>query len=618
MTRTEVSRIALAWFALTALLAGPLLAQKAPAAPQSAPLTNLRYEITFDSTTAQTRTLKVAMRFDVAGPGPVLLSFPAWTPGAYELSFFARWVSNFTPVAGADARADAAPLAWDKLDYDTWRVNPGGAKSMSVRFDYLADTLDNAMAWARPNFVLFNGTNVLPYPEGRGTNFPATVSVKTEPSWLVATGMQAVPQQAGTYREGNYHDLVDKPFFVGRMDYDSNQVAGVWTRLATFPAGALTGQPRSQVWDEIGKMIPAESAVFQETPWPHYTVMMIFDSAYGGGSALEHTNSHVGIYNPGFIGNPILASITAHEIFHAWNVKRLRPTDMVPYRYDQSEPTVWLWVSEGITDYYADLAILRGGIIGVDQFLNVTGGKIATVAQNPPTALEDASLSTWIHPTDGSQYIYYQKGSLAGFMLDIMIRDASDNRRSLDDVMRDLYRTTYKAGRGFTGADWWRAVSAAAGGRSFSEFAAKYVDGREPYPWAQVLPLAGLRTVSDTLREPRLGLAAARDSAGGVLVSQVLPGGAAEEAGVRAGDVLLALGDIAITDPDFGPKFRERFSKDEGQALPIQVRRAGQNMTLNGKVRLVTRVESRLELDPSASAKAVRVREGIFKGGTGQ
>jgi predicted metalloprotease with PDZ domain len=547
----------------------------------------------------------------------VLLSIPAWTPGAYELSYYARWVSNFTPVAGTDPHANAPPLGWDKLDYDTWRVNPGGAKSVSIRFDYLADTLDNAMAWARPDFVLFNGTNVLPYPEGRGTNFPATVTVKTEPTWLVATGMQAVPQQARSYREGNYHDLVDKPFFVGRLDYDSTQVAGRWTRLATYPAKALTGQARSQVWDEIGKMIPPEAAVFQEIPWPHYTVMMIFDSAFGGGSALEHTNSHVGIYNPGFIGNPILASITAHEIFHAWNVKRLRPTDMVPYRYDRAEPTVWLWVSEGITDYYADLSILRGGIIGVDQFLNVTAEKIATVATNPPTALEDASLSTWIHPTDGSQYIYYQKGSLAGFMLDVIIRDASDNRHSLDDVMRELYRTTYKAGRGFTGADWWRTLSKAAGGRNFADFYAKYVDGRAPYPWAEVLPLAGLRAVADTIREPRLGLAAARDSAGGVLVSQVLPGGAAEEAGVRAGDVLLALGDIPITDPDFGPKFRERFGKNDGQALPIQVRRDGQTLTLNGTVRLVPRVESRLELDQAASPKAVRVREGIFKGTTG-
>lgn len=105
-------------------------------------------------------------------------------------------------------------------------------------------------------------------------------------------------------------------------------------------------------------------------------------------------------------------------------------------------------MSEGITDYYADLALSRGGIIDSAQFMSVTAGKANTVTQTPPTALEDASLSTWIHPVDGSGYLYYPKGSLAGFLLDILIRDASNNTRSLDDVMRQLYQTTSKRGRG--------------------------------------------------------------------------------------------------------------------------------------------------------------------------
>jgi predicted metalloprotease with PDZ domain len=585
--------------------------QAAPAAsPRSAPLTNLRYEIAYDSVAAQSRSIAVTMNFDVAGPGAVLLSLPAWTPGAYELSFFARWVSGFSATAGEK------PLAWDKLDYDTWRVQPAGARSLTVKFAYLADTLDNAMAWGRPDFLLFNGTNLLPYPEGRGTDFAATVTVRTQPGWVVATGMEPT-DQPGTYREGNYHDLVDKPFFVGRMDYDSMQVAGAWTRLATYPVGALTGPARAQFWDQVGKAIPAEAAVFGETPWKSYNIMAIFDSSFGGGSALEHTNSHVGIYATQLIGSPVLASITAHEIFHAWNVKRLRPADMVPYRYDRPEPTPWLWVSEGITDYYADLALARGGIVTPEQFMNVTAGKIGNVADAPPTALEDASLSTWIHPTDGTQYIYYPKGSLAGLMLDILIRDASDNRRSLDDVMRGLYRTTYQRGRGFTAADWWRAVSAAAGGKSFADFNARYVDGRETFPWDQVLPLAGMRQARDTIREPRLGISAGGDSGKAIVVRQVEPGGAAAEAGVQVGDELLALGDLSIRDPDFGPAFRKRFASADSQPLPIKLRRGRDTLTLNSKVRMVTRVESRIEADPNALEKAVRIREGLLKGKTG-
>jgi predicted metalloprotease with PDZ domain len=403
------------------------------------------------------------------------------------------------------------------------------------------------------------------------------------------------------------------PFFVGRIDYDSMQIAGKWTRLATYPAGALAGAVRKALWNQLGKMIPAESAVFRETPWTSYNVMMIFDRSFGGASALEHASSHVGIYNPGIIGNPLLASITAHEIFHAWNVKRLRPAEMVPYRYDQPQPTPWLWVSEGITDYYADLALVRGGIIDSSQFMAVTANKANTVAQAPPTALEDASLSTWIHPTDGSGYLYYPKGSLAGLMLDIMIRDGSDNARSLDDVMRQLYGSTYKKGRGFGENDWWPEVTRAAGGRSFSDFYARYIDGRDPFPLSQVLPLAGMRAVTDTIKEPRLGLQTAADSSG-IVVAGVLPGGPAQEAGVQAGDRLLALGDLSISDPNFGPAFRSRFSKEEGAPFPIKVLRGSDTLTLTGKVRLNTRLELRIEADPSANAKAVRVRNGILSG----
>jgi predicted metalloprotease with PDZ domain len=607
-----ILRAAAAAVLVGTVVPGVLPAQRpgpAPAAPRSAPVSNLRYELTFDSATAQRSTIGVAVSFDVAGPGPVLLSLPSWTPGSYEISNFARFVTDFS------ATASGRDLDWDKLDYDTWRVLPAGARSVTVRFDYRAVTLDNAAAWSRPDFAFVNGTNVFPYPEGRGFAFPAAVTVKTQPGWLVATGMEP-GGAAGTYRESNYHDLVDQPIFVGRFDLDSAQVEGRWHRLATYPAGALAGPARALLWDQIEKTVPAMSAVFRETPWRTYTTLLVFTREVGGGSALEHANSHVGIYNPGFIGNPLLASITDHEIFHAWNVKRLRPADLWPYDYARPQPTPWLWVSEGITDYYADLALVRGGVVDSAGFLRLTGEKMEQVAAQPATALEDASLTTWIGPTDGSQYQYYPKGSLAGFILDVLIRDASDNRRSLDDVMRELYGAAYKKGRGFTGADWWPAVGRAAGGRSFTEFSRKFIDGREPLPWDDVLPRAGLRIVTDTLREPRVGLASTQDTTGAILVEAVQPGGVGEAAGVKPGDQLIALGDIAIMDPDFAEAFRSRFGKSEGDSLPIKVRRGADTLTLHGTVRLVARTETRLDLDPAATAKAARVRSGIFRGTT--
>ena len=585
-------------------------AQSPPArrvAPQPAPaITNIRYELTFDSTTARRRTVRVGMHFDVGGAGPVLLSVPAWTPGAYEISNYARKVSAF------EAKSVGHPLVWDKTDYDTWRVRPTAAGTVDVGFDFLADTLDNAMAWSKPDFLLVNGTNVFPFPEGIGLDFPSRVSVTTAPGWRILTGLDP-DGGPGRYRAGNYHDLVDMPFFIGRFDLDSAMVDANWHRLASYPENQLRGPARRTLWDQIKAFLPAEARVFGETPWKVYSTMLIFDTSFGGGSALEHQSSHVGIYHPGFMGTPLLASITAHEIFHAWNVKRLRPAEMVPYRYDEPEPTTLLWVSEGITDYYSDLALVRGGVIDSTVFLSLADGKRQKVDELPPVALEDASLSTWIHPTDGTADIYYDKGSLAGLLLDVMIRDASDNRKSLDDVMRALYRSAFKNGKGFSTEDWWAAVSAAAGGRSFADFAARYVDGREAFPWNRIGPLAGMLYRADSTRQLRLGVNTIADSSR-VFVTAVTPGSAAEAAGVEPGDQLIKVGDIEVKDDSFGALYRNRYGNAEGTRLPMVIRRNEVERTLEVTVRRELVVSVALEWDPKAGAKALRVRDGILKG----
>ncbi|MDZ4864280.1 MAG: hypothetical protein SGJ01_12635, partial [Gemmatimonadota bacterium] len=192
------------------------------------------------------------------------------------------------------------------------------------------------------DITFFNGTNVLLYPEGRGFSFPATVRITTEPDWRVATGMH--PAAGGGYTERNYHDLVDMPFFVGAFDYESAMVGGLNARLATYPAGTLSGAAREAFWADYLRMFAPQAAVFGETPYDNYTTMMVFDSAAQGGSAREHQSSHLGLYTPEGIGQRWVSSVTAHEMFHAFNVKRLRPVEMAPYRYDVPQPTPWLWV----------------------------------------------------------------------------------------------------------------------------------------------------------------------------------------------------------------------------------------------------------------------------------
>lgn len=590
---------------LTIANAGMAAAQRTPAVPaaiRSAPIANVAYEVTFNRDLAKRRSMAVTMTFDASGTTPVLLSLPAWTPGAYEITDFAKWVSNFTPTRGGQA------LEWDKLDYDTWRIRTQGAGPVKVSFEFKADTLDNAMSWSRSEFLLFNGTNVFMYPEGQPFSFPATVHISTESDWIVATGMTYGGAE-DSYREGNYHDLVDMPFFVGRFDYDSVQVEGITVRLATYPAGSLSGTSRADTWTRIQKMWPPMIQAFGDKPFKNYTIMQIADSSYQGASGLEHQNSHVDVITPLALGSPFLDGLFAHEIIHAWNVKRLRPADLYPYRYDRLQPTPWLWVSEGITDYYADLVLVRAQLVEPTGFFATTTGKIANVNETAPVALEDASLSTWIHPTDGTGYLYYDKGSLAGLMLDILIRDASNNGQSLDDVMRSVYHSAYKKDRGFTGQEWWAAVSKAAGGKSFTDFNRLYVDGRAPYPWDSILPLAGMRLN----REPRVGIQSEADS-NGVRVVAVAPGTSAAQAGLKPGDYLVSVGEIPVSSTDFGPAFRQLYANKVDAPYVITVKRGTETLKLDAKVQLSN---VKVEADPNANEKATRIRDGILTGKTG-
>jgi predicted metalloprotease with PDZ domain len=591
-----------------AILGAPLgvSAQPRSTLPRSAAISDVRYSVTFKALQGIERAVDVSMSFVASGRDPVVLSLPIWTPGDYEVSSFARNVSQFS------ATANGKTLTWDKVGPSTWRIVPERSGPVAVGFRYKADSLDNSQSWAREDFLLFNGTNLFPYPEGRALDFPATVNVQTEPAWRVVTGMtQAAPR---AWSAANYHELVDHPFFIGKFDLDSGLVAGAWMRFSSYPSGSVKPAQRTKLLDQMARAVPAEVAVFAERPWSRYDIMQIADSSSPGMSALEHENSNVGVVGSSYVNEDFVPSVYAHEIFHAWNVKRLRPLDMWPYRYDTMQPTVWLWVSEGITDYYADLALVRGGVINEAGFLERTEAKIDHVDKTAPIALTDASLQTWIHMTDGTQDIYYDKGSLAGLALDIMIRDASDNAASLDGVMRSLYTAQYKRGRGFSPGDWWGAIARVAKGINTTEFNDKFVDGRGPFPWDQWLPKAGWRIHVDSLRQPRLGVSLQRDSTGLVVVI-VDPGSMAATAGIQLGDVITSIDGIKTSNPAW-ESWRQKFAQREGAPLEIKLMRDGKARTVNPQVKFATLIDRKLEADPAATEKAKRIREGILKGTT--
>ena len=599
---------------LLVALAATILAARAPRAQgserplRSAPVSALRFEVTLGAEEAFLQTLKVVATFRVEGREPVIVSMPAWTPGSYEIANFARHVSGFAATQGGRA------VQWDKLDPDTWRIVPQGRGEVRLEYRVKADTLDNARAWTREDFGFFNGTTVFLMVEGH-PDTPATVQLRTEAGWRVTSGMTP-GDSAQRYAARDVHDLMDHPFFVGRFDLDSAQVAGKWMRLATYPMGSVAGDRRRTLWDALTRIVPAAAEVFGEVPWTTYTVMQVADSGYGGMGALEHAESELAIVGTEYLDEAFVTSVHAHEIVHAWNVKRLRPADLVPYRYDRMQPTPWLWVSEGITDYYADLVLVRAGLIDEAAFLAVTLGKIDHVANVPEVALEDASLQTWLGMGDGTADIYYDKGSLAGLALDLLIRDASNGARSLDDVMRELWAGTWKAGRGFTADDFWNAVTRAANGKAFGTFDRRYIDGREPYPWEQWLPLGGWRIAADSTNEPRLGALLRADSLG-VRVTALDPEGAGARAGLEIGDVITAIGGRSTLDPSFGEAWREFWGRRPGAIMTMDVRRNTNVLKVDVVVEVTTLIDRHIGPDAAANERARRIRAGILHGAAG-
>jgi len=247
----------------------------------------------------------------------------------------------------------------------------------------------------------------------------------------------------------------------------------------------------------IGRAIDSEGKMFGGLPYDEYWVLFVRGLNVRIGGALEHENS------TNLIGAPLPADpkfvigTVAHEHFHAWNVKRIKPAGLLPYDYRHEQYIRELWFAEGVTSYYADLHLRRAGVITPEEFLQRQAGQISFLQQNEARqwiSADDASITTWTTYTGGGPFTvsYYNKGQLLGLLLDLEIRGATQNKRSFDDVLRSLFENYYQRGRGFTDEDVEK-VAAEIAGRSFKEFFTRYVHGTEELDYNRALGHAGLR-----------------------------------------------------------------------------------------------------------------------------
>src|SRR5882672_2513185 len=494
----------------------------------------VRYEVSVSPGASE---FHVSADFPAAGKDTLFVSLPAWSPGNYEIQNYARYVHGF----GAKNSAGQA-LRWDRGDKDTWRVVTGRADRVTVDFDYAPDTLDLSVARVVDDFGQFLGTNLFLFEEGQLAR-PAEVRFRVPAGWQVTTALKG--PTSGIYRAGDYHELADAMTFVGRYSLDSLQADGKWIRIAVWPAADYTPAVARNLRNGVAKLAPVQNRIMGEVPYDVYTVFFnVIHQPIDFGGGLEHSSSQYDIMPALAFADPsgnlgdFMYPLLSHEFFHLWNVKRIRPAEMWPYDYHAEQYTPLLWWSEGVTDYYADLTNLRSGLWSADQFLQNTTSNIDQVEQTPePWSVEDGSEATWIHEVFvNSSQLYYPKGALSGMLLDVAIRDATDNRKSLDDVTRALYTRYYQRNKGFTTADLLGLLRE-VGMPDVDGFYQRYINGREPLPYESLFSKAGITVARKTQSTPFLGVNAQPGDSGRLVVQGVVPGSAAEVAGLEPGDV---------------------------------------------------------------------------------
>jgi len=481
------------------------------------------------------------------------LSLPVWIPGSYLVREFARHLSALRAEQGGQV----VPLR--QLDKASWVAECGGRGELSVSALVYAFDTSVRCAFLDASRGFFNGTGLCLRVEGREAE-PHRLQIGTIPrGWQVATAMRAVKTDAagrGVYEAADYDELVDHPFELGAFWRGRFEAHGVPHEFVV--AGALPDFDGERLLADTRRICEAQIAFWHgarrpKVPFERYVFLL--NTSEDGHGGLEHRASTAllsarrNLPQAGRAettdGYADLLGLISHEYFHTWNVKRLRPAEFARYDYTQENYTALLWFFEGFTSYYDDLFLRRCGLIDTPRYLRLLSRTLTGVAATPGREVQSvaqASFDAWVkyyrsdENTPNATISYYAKGSLVALALDLSLRrDGS----SLDEVMRTLWSAS--GGGPITEDDIAQALQQCSG-RSYAKELAAWVHGRDELPLKGLLYSAGIEWQAQPASiAQRLGLRVSESALTGVKVTHVLRGGAAEAAGMAAGDEILAV-----------------------------------------------------------------------------
>ncbi len=335
-----------------------------------------------------------------------------------------------------------------------------------------------------------------------------------------------------------YDELADGPIEIGK--FQEFDLPGVSPHVDVVIHG--DNWKKKRVEEDLKRICQYELKLMGGAPFERYTFILHFGKGTGGGG-MEHANSTaIGVHSDEY-----LPGVAAHEFFHLWNVKRIRPASLDPVDYTKEQYTRALWFAEGVTNTYGSYTLVRSGIWSKEQFYADLGEQITELEGRPANrwqSAEQSSLDAWLekYPLYNQPEFsvsYYTKGQVLGDLLDILIRDRTGNAKSLDDVLRLMNTNFAKREKTYRDSLDVQLTAETIGGSSFEEFFRKYVAGTDPLPYQQILALAGLALRTVERRRPALGFFAEHDPSGPFVVSTVDSEGPATQAGLHAGDVIL-------------------------------------------------------------------------------
>lgn len=502
---------------------------------------NVSYELRMPK--PQNHYFEVQMNISENSDKQVEVKLPVWAPGSYLVREFSKNI-NLVKAFTKDGKA----LKVSKKSKNAWVIDAGSEKNIQVKYEVYSFEVSVRTPFLDLSHGFVSGSGIFMYVD-KAKNQAGTLTVFPHESFKrISTSLpfaETDKSNGQRFLFENYDQLVDCPLEIGNQEIFEFTSAGVTHTVAMY------GEANYDVNDlkrDMAKIVEAETAVFGINPNKNYT--FIVHNVVDGQGGLEHMNSCVLSVNRWtYAGQQYVdfLNLVAHEYFHLWNVKRIRPIELGPFNYDEENYTSLLWVMEGFTSYYDELILRRTGFYSEETFLAKLQSSINYVEGTPGSRVQPvahASFDAWVkayRPNENSSntsMTYYSRGSVLASVIDAMIVAESDGKKCLDHFMQQLYKTYYEGlKRGFSEAEFKQELAKFMG-KNMDEFFLKYVDGTEIIPYKEFYAPVGLSVQDVSTNNPSFG-ASFREEGGKVMVKSVRFGSSAEEAGISVGDEII-------------------------------------------------------------------------------